>query len=285
MADVAPARRYGVAFDEVAAEYDRHRPSYPDELVDHACRVAGIGSGDLVLEVGCGTGQLTRSLAARGLHVVALDRGERLISLAERNLAGRGQIKFVSARFEEAQLPPGEFRAVFSAAAFQWIDPSVGWEKVARLLAPRGTLALLQFCGLPAQPGVDDHEALLSALGRTAPEIAATWPVYRDVPAIVTGVQRRRENISEVWAWIGSHDSAQARAGEWFGDVQVACAPAVVEHSARELNGLLRTTSFYSRLPPDRRAELERETVSIYTRLGRPIRSSIVAVLVTARRR
>lgn len=284
MADVALARRYGAAFDEVAADYDRHRPSYPDELVDHACRVAGIGSGDLVLEVGCGTGQLTRSLAARGLHVVALDRGKRLISLAERNLAGRGQIEFVNARFEEAQLSPGEFRAVFSAAAFQWIDPSVSWEKAARLLAPGGALALLQYCGLPAQPGVDDQEALLSALGRTAPEIAATWPVYRDVPAIVAGVKRRRENISEVWAWIGSHDSAQGRAGEWFGDVQVACVPAVVEHSARELNGLLRTTSFYSRLPPDRRAVLERETVSIHARLGRPIRSSTVAVLVTARR-
>ena len=50
------ARRYGKVFDEVAAEYDRHRPAYPDELVDQACRVAGIGSGDHVLEVGCGSG-------------------------------------------------------------------------------------------------------------------------------------------------------------------------------------------------------------------------------------
>src|SRR5262245_44930167 len=31
-------RRYGKVFDEVATEYDRHRPGYPDELVDHACR-------------------------------------------------------------------------------------------------------------------------------------------------------------------------------------------------------------------------------------------------------
>ena len=73
------AGRYGTVFDEVAAEYDKHRPAYPDELVDQACQAAGIGSGDHVLEVGCGSGQLTRSLAARGLHVTALEPGENRI--------------------------------------------------------------------------------------------------------------------------------------------------------------------------------------------------------------
>src|SRR6266581_5608029 len=69
------ARGYGKVFDEIAAEYDRHRPAYPDELIDQACRVVGIGRGDAVLEVGCGSGQLTRSLAGRGLRVTALQDG------------------------------------------------------------------------------------------------------------------------------------------------------------------------------------------------------------------
>jgi 16S rRNA A1518/A1519 N6-dimethyltransferase RsmA/KsgA/DIM1 with predicted DNA glycosylase/AP lyase activity len=77
-------RQYGKVFDEIAAEYDRNRPMYPDELVDQACRVAGIGDGDRVLEIGCGSGQLTRSLAARGLHVTALEPGQHLIALARK---------------------------------------------------------------------------------------------------------------------------------------------------------------------------------------------------------
>jgi hypothetical protein len=52
MASEAPARGYGKVFDGVAVEYDRSRPTYPEELVDHACEVSGIASGDLVLEVG-----------------------------------------------------------------------------------------------------------------------------------------------------------------------------------------------------------------------------------------
>src|SRR6185437_6111975 len=75
------ARRYGKVFDEIAAEYDRHRPAYPDSLIDRACQVAGIGRGDHVLEVGCGSGQLTRALLARGLRVTAVEPGQNLIAL------------------------------------------------------------------------------------------------------------------------------------------------------------------------------------------------------------
>src|SRR5207245_8940112 len=121
----ADARRYGTVFDEVADEYDRTRPMYPDALVDRACEVAGLGSGDPVLEIGCGTGQLTRSLAARGLRVTAVEPGGNLIRLAGQNLAGTGtgSVELVNARFEDAALPSGYFRAVFSASALHWVDP------------------------------------------------------------------------------------------------------------------------------------------------------------------
>jgi len=49
-------------------------------------RSQGSGSGDHVLEVGCGSGQLTRGLLARGLHVTALEPGKSLITLARQNL-------------------------------------------------------------------------------------------------------------------------------------------------------------------------------------------------------
>ena len=115
-------------------------------------------------------------------------------------------------------------------------------------------------------------------------EIAAEWPTYRDLAGTVAGAEQRRANVSEVWAWLGSHDVEHARAGDLFGDVRIAAVPELLEQTAEEVTALLRTASFYARLSPDQRQALGRESVAIYERLGRPIRSSTVAVLVTARR-
>ena len=268
----------------MAAEYDRHRPAYPDELVDQACLAAGIGRGDRVLEVGCGTGQLARSLLARGLHVTALEPGANLIALARQNLAGAGAAEFVNAPFEEASLPRGQFQAVFSASAFHWIDPEVSWQKAADVLVPGGTLALVQYFGLEEPRSQPDQEAVLAALATIAPDIAAGWPAYRDLDATLAGVEERRGNISQAWAWLGSYDIGRDYAGRLFGDVQVAVTPQLIEHAPSELNALVRTLSFYARLSPDQRQALEREHEAMYERFGRPIRASIVAALVTAQR-
>jgi ubiquinone/menaquinone biosynthesis C-methylase UbiE len=278
------ARHYGKVFDEIAAEYDRNRPMYPGELVDQACQVAGIGTGDQVLEIGCGSGQLTRSLVARGLHVTALEPGQNLIALARQNLDGAGAVEFMNARFEDASCPREHFRAVFSASALHWVDPEVSWRKIADVLVPGGTLALIQYFGLEEQRTKHDQEAMLGALGRVTPDIAADWPAYRDLDATLAGVEQRRENVSAVWGWLGSYDVAQDYASRLFSDVQVAVVPRLMEQTADELNALLRTMSFYARLSPDQRQALEQESAAIYERLGRPIRASTIATLVTARR-
>ena len=284
------ARRYGTVFDEVADEYDRTRPMYPDALVDRACEVAGLGSGDPVLEIGCGSGQLTRSLVARGLRVTAVEPGGNLIRLAGQNLAGTGSgsgsgsVELVNARFEDAALPSGYFRAVFSASALHWVDPAVGWQKIAGALAAGGTLALLSYFGVDEPRSRDDQVAMLAAVAKVAPEIAAGWPVYRDIDGTLAGVERRRGNVSEVWAWLGSYDMAQDDAARLFGDVRVALVPKLVEQTASELNATFRTMSYYARLSPSQREALAQECEAIYARLGRPIRASVVTALVTARR-
>jgi ubiquinone/menaquinone biosynthesis C-methylase UbiE len=279
------ARRYMRVFDDVAAEYDRHRPVYPDELIDHACRVAGIGSGDRVLEVGCGSGQLTRSLAGRGLRVTALEPGTSLISLARQNLEGAGEVRFVNAQFEDARLPRERFRAVFSASAFHWVDPEVSWQRAADVLVPGGTLALVQYFGVEEARTKQDQYAALGAVRTVAPDVAANWPVYRDLDATLAGIERRRRNISRAWSWLGSYDIGREYAGRLFGDGKAAVMPKLVEHTPEEVGALVRTMSFYARLSPDQRYALDREYEAVYQRLGRPIRASTIAVLVTAQRR
>src|SRR3954449_1201076 len=118
--------RYAGTFDQVADDYARERPTYPDELVDAAC--AGAAS---VLEVGCGTGQLTASLVARGLAVHAIDPAPNMLRVARTNAAAT----FEHTRFEDFE-PTRRYDAVFSASAFHWVDPNVSWEKAAAALRP-----------------------------------------------------------------------------------------------------------------------------------------------------
>jgi SAM-dependent methyltransferase len=280
MTETSIARRYGAVFDTVAAEYDRHRPTYPDQLIDLVCQAGGLTTGDRVLEIGCGTGQLTRSLVARGLSVTAVEPGQNLISLARQVAPG---VKFVNRRFEDADLPE-PFRAVLSAAAFHWLDPDVSWRKVAESLAPGGLVALIQHCGVRDPETAADAEALLAVLARAAPAIAADWPPLRDLETILAGASDRRANVSEVWEWVGGQPVARRYAAGLFAEAEIAVVPSLMEQTADELNALFRTASPYHRMSPVEQRALEQGNREIGQRLGRPIRSSMLTVLVTARR-
>jgi SAM-dependent methyltransferase len=284
MSTGADARSYGTVFNEVAGEYDRHRPSYPDALIDRACEVAGLGPRVPVLEIGCGTGQLTRSLLDRGLRVTAVEPGEQLIARARDQLQDAGEVQFVNARLEDASLPCAHYRAVFSASAIHWIEPDVSWRKAADALVDGGTLGLVSYFGLQEPRSTHDQQALRTAMARIAPELAAAWPTYRDLDGTLVGVASRRDNVSEVWGWLGSYDLARTYAAYLFEEAQVAAVPMLVEHTAEELNALLGTMSFWAQLSPRQRDALATEIHALHQRLGRPIRSSTVACLVTARR-
>jgi SAM-dependent methyltransferase len=299
MANQAEARRYGRVFNEIAGDYDRHRPRYPDALIDRAVEVANLAPGAEVLEIGCGTGQLTRSLLARGLRVTAVEPGEQLIARAREQLVcdggepvcdggepldGGDQLQFVHARLEEARLQEGRYGAAFSASAIHWVDPDVSWRKAAAALVDGGTLALISYFGLEDARSGDDQRALRGALSRIAPELGAGWPVYRDLDGTLDGVAERSGNVSEAWSWLGSYELARAYAAEFFDDVQLMAMPRFVEHSAEALNALLATMSFWSRLSSEQRDALSAENRALEHRLGRPIRASTAACLLTARR-
>ena len=132
--------RQRVLFDGIARLYQDTRPCYPEHIIEFIAATAGLGAGSAVLEIGCGTGQLTASLARRGFDLTAIDIGPSMIAAAREHVPG---VSFHATSFEDFGAADASFDLVICAAAFHWIDPDVKYAKSARLLRPGGWLAVL----------------------------------------------------------------------------------------------------------------------------------------------
>ena len=275
--DTAPGSRIdramesGLTFDRVAGLYDEVRPAYPTALIDRA--LAGRPVRD-VLEVGCGTGQLTAELVSRGLHVEAVEPGTNLVAIARR----RAPLARISVgRFEDIEPSHPSFDAVFSATAFHWVDPRIGWSKVARLLRPGGRFALLSHVYVTDQESRPAQEALRDIYG-------APWRL-RTEQEVVEGAVACRDNISAVWAWLENPAIEVPESGELFGDVEFHAVPRQRDVAAVELIDLQRTTSTHLQLEAAERERVEREISELVRTLGGSFPIRQLAVLAVAERR
>jgi SAM-dependent methyltransferase len=128
----ARARSFGAA----AEAYERARPGYPDDAV---AWLVPEGAGT-VLDLGAGTGKLTRSLAARGLEVVAVEPLPEMRASLE---AAVPEARVLSGTAEEIPLPDASVDAITVAQAWHWVDPERATAEAARVLRPGGTLGLI----------------------------------------------------------------------------------------------------------------------------------------------
>jgi ubiquinone/menaquinone biosynthesis C-methylase UbiE len=131
-APTTPARSFG----SVAEAYDRGRPAYPSDAV---AWLAG-GEAKVVLELGAGTGKLTRQLVDQGHAVFATEPDEAMLAVL------RERVPEVSAKVATAEEIPANDRSVdvvVVAQAFHWFDHEVALAEIARVLKPGGHVALV----------------------------------------------------------------------------------------------------------------------------------------------
>ncbi len=127
----APARPFGA----VADAYDRGRPSYP-----RASAVWLTGERSLsVLEVGAGTGKLTRELVALGHDVHATDPDQDMLS---RLSLAMPEVRVSQAPAEELPVADRSVDVVVGAQCFHWFDPERALPEIARVLRPGGRVAM-----------------------------------------------------------------------------------------------------------------------------------------------
>jgi SAM-dependent methyltransferase len=124
------------SFGPAAGKYERGRPPYPAAAVawllpDRARRV---------LDLGAGTGKLTRELLARGLEVTAVDPSDGMRAELSRVLP---DVPALRGTAEKIPLPDRSVDAVLVAQAWHWVDPARAVPEIARVLSPGGQLGLI----------------------------------------------------------------------------------------------------------------------------------------------
>jgi SAM-dependent methyltransferase len=129
-------RRRSAGFGSVAEVYAEHRPDYPREAV---AWLAGAGRSR-ILELGSGTGKLTRTLAELGHEVIASDPSAAMLSQLQPSTF---QARAVVARAEQIPLSTSSVGLVVSAQAFHWFDADRALPEIARVLRPGGILSLV----------------------------------------------------------------------------------------------------------------------------------------------
>ncbi len=124
------------AFADVAEAYERGRPGYPENAVRW---LAGDEPCDVV-DLGAGTGKLTRSLVALGHRVTAI---EPLDEMRLRLEAAVPTARALAGSAEAIPLPGASADVVTCAQAFHWFDHTSAMPEIARVLRAGARLALV----------------------------------------------------------------------------------------------------------------------------------------------
>ncbi len=251
-------------FGQVAEQYERARPSYPEALIDDVVELAG---GGRIVEIGAGTGKATRLLAPQVAELVAIEPDPAMAAVLARTGAGWPQLRIETTTFEEWEAPDGAYDVVTSAQAWHWVDPAVAIPKVVTLLRPGGCLA--PFWNRPLYDQEQLRAELDAAYAQFAPEMddsvsSGTKKDLADRVGVDVHVERLRESEAFARVDVRTYDWSDTR-------------------TAAEYVDLLGTHSNHLMLPPERRTPLHGAIASAIEAAGGTITSPQRTYLIIAR--
>lgn len=156
--------------------YETGRPGYPTEAVEWLAELIGIKPTATVLDVGAGTGKLTRHLVATGASVIAVEPVRAMSDVLRRVVPS---VRVVQAPAEQLPFIDSSIDCITVGQAFHWFDAPAAWTEFARVLRPGGGVGLIWNVRDRSEPWVDTVWSVMDRVEKKAPWRNHEDPVVR----------------------------------------------------------------------------------------------------------
>jgi SAM-dependent methyltransferase len=231
-------------YRRTARDYDRFRVPYPRAMIDDLLDATGPSGRGRLLDLACGTGQITFALAERFAEVWAVDQEPDMIEVVRANARAipATRVHALAAGAEELVAPAGAFELVAIGNAFHRLHREAVAERALGWLKPNHSIALLWSTG-PWTGEASWQMAMAAVLEHWKLKLGAR----ERVPAEWDQLRRRRPD-ADVLVSVG------------FREVRTARFPELHDWTVEELIGLMYSTSFLPRsVVGDHAAAFERD--------------------------
>jgi SAM-dependent methyltransferase len=236
VSELHPATR---GFAASADRYERGRPDYPAAAIDALAARCGLRPGRTVLDLGAGTGKLTRMLVPTGAAVLAVEPVPEMRAELERRVRG---VAVLGGTAERIPLADRYVDAVAVGQAFHWFDADAALREIHRVLKPAGGMALIWNAR-------DERDALQVALSEIID------PLEGDTP------RRKQRNWKTLLADSGLFERTERLL---FEHVQLLDEQGVVDR--------VTSISFIAAASPAVRADVEARVRALVAETAAPIR-------------
>jgi SAM-dependent methyltransferase len=228
-----PKTRRSASFGQVASAYERFRPGPPLEAITWMMPA----SAKVVVDLGAGTGAMTKDLLGRVDRVIAIEPDDRMRGILASNLP---EITALRGTGESMPLESSSVDVVLASSSWHWMDSDRALQEAARVLVPGGTLGAVWAGPDPDGPFVSQAQAMLSERSSSQGGPAGE----PDLGHEVMDTENRVESVLRI-----PLDSPFAQPEHQVLTWDVAL-------TADELIGVLGTFSWIITMPDDRRAQV-----------------------------
>jgi len=161
-------------FKDIISDYETARPGYPIELFNDIVNFSALNGNANILEIGSGPGQATDYFVKNLYSITGLEIEEKQVQYLLEKYSTYKKFNSICSSFEEYDGQEGYYDLIFSATAFHWIKPDVGYPKAYNLLKKGGVMAVFWHLSSLAEP----EREMLIEIRNICREIAPEFDDY-----------------------------------------------------------------------------------------------------------